>query len=52
MKPGTATLTTKNGTWFVEWMNVGSWLRSFPMAFASEAEAREFCRSRRLRVMV
>lgn len=51
MKLGTAKITPSKTLFIVTWMNQGSFLRNEPRAFQTEAEAREFCRDRSLRIV-
>lgn len=48
--PGTAVVIHQRTGWYVEYMNVGSWLQG-EQRFATEQEAREFCSARRLQVL-
>lgn len=56
MNPGTARIILwivphNDPVWLVEWFNFGSFLQNQPRAFRTEADARQFCRQRSLRVV-
>lgn len=52
LTPGTARVITHlDGSATAAWVNSGSWLKSEPMSFHTETEARDFCRDRGLRVV-